>query len=217
MPRFDYAKDKEDDKMDEVFDVEAAALAQLAEERAARRKELAAKRDTIKAEELAIAKQLEALEDGGGAVAPIVAATPGAAKPLPEIKFGTTEADTKGAVTLKVLFKRCFKTRANQAACSLSLVDANGKYCRITFVGEPPPAGCDEGSYVEINGTVKAPSKYCASGFACEVQPKTATIKAVQPTDEVRLKFPQDGALPALTSGAQLSAVATVSAANGFE
>ena len=128
------------------------------------------------------------------------------------------EADTKGAVILKVLFKRDFKTRTGQPACSLSLVDANGKYCRITFVGQPPPAGCDEGSYVEVNGVIKAPNfKYCAAGFACEIQPKTATIKSVQPTDEMRLEFPQDGALPALTNGAQLSAVATVSAANGFE
>jgi hypothetical protein len=232
---FDVDQELEDGKLDEVYDVQAAAASQQKEECAARTKALAAKRAAletelaakcaaIQAEELKIAEQLGALENIGAgaaaaAAAPIAPAAPAttAAGQLPEIKFGTSDARTGGDVTLKVLYKREFKSRSGQPVISVSLVDIKGNFCRITYIGPPPPSFFDVGSYIAVNGVVKAPTKFCAAGFACEIQPKAATIKSVQPTELVRNNFPPDGTLPALMTGAQMGALATVSAANGHE
>ena len=103
----------------------------------------------------------------------------------------------------KVLYSRSFKTRAGQAANSISFVDSAKQFGRATFIGHPPPVGCIEGAFIEINGTVKIPSRFCASGFACEVLPKSATFKVVDPTDDETVQFLPDGSLPALTTGPQ--------------
>ena len=117
----------------------------------------------------------------------------------------------------KVLHSRRFKTRAGQPANSVSFVDSAKQFGRATFIGQPPPVGCIEGAFIEINGKVKIPSRFCAAGFACEVLPKSAIFKVVDPTDKLTEQFLPDGSLPALTTGPQLSAVATLSASNGFE
>ena len=191
----------------------------MAEDRAAHRTQLLTEHDAIKAKEVALAAQLKALSD----TAPVAAKTAAAptptdgAKPLPTIKFGTTEINTSGPVLAKVLHSRRFKTRAGQPANSVSFVDSANKFGRATFIGQPPPVGCIEGAFIEINGKVKIPSRFCAAGFACEVLPKSAIFKVVDPTDKLTEQFLPDGSLPALTTGPQLSAVATLSASNGFE
>ena len=65
------------------------------------------------------------------------------------------------------------------AANSVSFVDSAKQFGRATFIGQPPPVGCIEGAFIEINGKVKIPSRFCAAGFACEVLPKSAIFKVV--------------------------------------
>ena len=120
----------------------------MAEDRAARRTQLLAEHDAIKAKEVALAAQLKALSD----TAPVAAKTAAAptptdgAKPLPTIKFGATETSTSGPVLAKVLHSRRFKTRAGQPANSVSFVDSAKQFGRATFIGQPPPVGCIEGA-----------------------------------------------------------------------
>jgi hypothetical protein len=56
------------------------------------------------------------------------------------------DAQTGGDVTLKALFKNDYsKICSAQQACYLSLVGAQGKFCRTTYISQPPPAGCEDG------------------------------------------------------------------------
>ena len=57
----------------------------------------------------------------------------------------------------------------------------------------------------------------CADGYACEIPTKGTTITEITPADKDCSAFPQNGVLPALSTGPDLSKIATRSAVNGYE
>ena len=136
---------------------------------------------------------------------------------LPEVKFGESSAKTTAPVPCKVVRATDFDTRAGQKAYRISLIDANGTYAMASFVGTSTPSVRQVGSFVEVTGVVKRPSHFCADGYACEIPSKGTTITEVTPADGDCSAFPQNGVLPALSTGPDLSKIATRSAVNGYE
>ena len=128
-----------------------------------------------------------------------------------------TSAKTGGNVTLQITMAKNSKTKAGQPMYTLCAVDAAGQHIRGTRLGAEAPSWCVTGKFINVSGTIKSPSKWSPAGFICELPPKDVTVVATEPMQSVRNAFAAEPPLPALTTGTELSALATTSSATGFE